>query len=308
MQQKGLTMQLTHKNKLFFFAVLLSLGVFQNLKSMNQSKENSALAKIRFLKDRIQNGSSTQKNVATRALEKIENELYAPALKKLKNDFEDSLFKAIERRNAESVKVLLPLTSPNCIEPRTDHTPLMKAVLAPFIQPPVVEVLLQHPKVEVNKRRPDGCTALHLLVKHHAGQEEHQVAQMLLVAGADPTLPCTASSSGWQTEDEGKVPFELIADDIKKLAFLSYVLPQEVQHIIPVLILLNRVRAEHSFCRFFRNYLIKDVIDEKLALVRECAPKISEDQLRKAIHVGINNALECPTHKGIKSWHGVFGE
>ncbi len=67
-----------------------------------------------------------------------------------------------------------------------------------------VKHLLAHPKIEVDKRNRDGRTALITA----AGRGHAEVVQMLLKAGADPTLKCNHGKTAADHARDGMRKFE----------------------------------------------------------------------------------------------------
>lgn len=219
--------------------------------------------------------------------------LDAGANPNVKNKFEYTpLHFAVSSHEPQGVKMLLDATADVEATDEFGNTPLMIALN----HLPILNLLIKA-KANVNAKNKTGNTALHLAVK----QERPLSISKLIKAGADTNA---VNNDGHTPLDLAKVIYDKQPNDAKRpsviKAFITTILPQEIQHIIPAIIALTNPQGdpdketmlplEMSFK--IATQLTPELVKEKLALTKKYLPDADEDTLRQEIIAGINKAIK----------------
>lgn len=172
-------MQLT-KNKLFLLLSLLTLSITSNSLAMRHTLFSSP-NKLGLLCNLLYQGSVQQKKSATLVLQLFEKTVdqtveFATDRDLLRENIIDSFLQAAGDGDVALIDIFLQLG----IDPNTTNrigiTPLMRA--AEHNHPIVIERLLEHPKIDINKKGFLVGTAL----KIATSKNNSKIAQMLLNA------------------------------------------------------------------------------------------------------------------------------
>jgi len=188
------------------------------------------------------------------------------------------LYEAVANKHKDLAKILLDAEAKVNAATKSGWTPLHQAVTNKYKD--LVQILLDA-RANVDATTEAGWTPLH----RAAVNEDKDLAKILLDAGADPTIKIS------EGRDKGKTPFDIAKDDEIKKVLLTHTTPQEIQSIIPG-VMAARKKLGKDVSTLIAKQLVQSVVDEKLERAKKHLPNYPEDQLRKAIEEGVNEALK----------------